>query len=122
MTTSPSDLVTGADTHFDEIWVQLEDGQALCALISGHCGWLMYLRNSGDVGFSSRNPHYDGVQHAEIEYRLHDGQQTRYPASWAFPAADVRRALQYFETEQRPPPWISWHNDSGDGAVLGDAT
>jgi len=104
---------------YDEIWVQSPDGQAMCALINGDCGWLMYLRANGDPGFSSRNPNYDGPPDAEIDYELSNGQGDCYPASWALPLSEVRRALEFFEREHRPPGFIVWYNDSGDGAVIG---
>jgi hypothetical protein len=106
-------------SRFNEVWVELPDGQAMCALINGDLGWLMYLRENGDAGFSSRNPSYAGPANAEIEYELSNGQRDTYPASWALPLAEVRRALEYFEREQRPPPWVTWHNDSDDGTVIG---
>lgn len=108
-------------SRFDEIWVELPDGQTLCALINGDAGWLMYLRGDEDAGFSSRNPHYSGPPDAVIEYCLSNGQVDEYPAAWALPVAEVRRALEFFRQEHRPPPFITWHNDSGDGAVVGTA-
>jgi hypothetical protein len=83
----------------------------MCALINGDRGWLMYLREEGDSGFSSRNPKYDGPSDAEIEYELSHGQHDFYPASWALPIAEVRRALAYFEQRQRQPPFVVWHED-----------
>jgi hypothetical protein len=105
-------------SRFDEVWVDLPDGQAMCALINGDVGWLMYLRESGDAGFSSRNPDYAGPPNAEIEYFLSNGQLDTYPASWALPVAEVRRALEFFKQKQRPPPWVTWHNDSGDDTEI----
>jgi hypothetical protein len=102
---------SGVESPFDEVWVQSPDGQALCALINGDRGWLMYLREEGDSGFSSRNPDYDGPPDAQIEYRLNNGQHDLYPASWALPIAEVRRALEYFEREHRRPPFVVWHED-----------
>jgi len=99
------------DSAFEEIWLQSPDGQALCALINGHRGWLMYLREEGDSGFSSRDPSYTGDPEATIEYRLSNGQHDRYPASWSLPVAEVRLALEYFTTEHRRPPFIAWHAD-----------
>ena len=103
---------------FDDVWVTLPDGQIMSALINGEVGWLMYTREEGDAGFSSRNPHYDGPQDAEIEFVLSNGQRDLCPASWALPIAEVRRALEYFQREQRPPPFVAWHNDSGDGTTI----
>jgi hypothetical protein len=106
-------------SRFDEVWVESPDGQAMCALINDDLGWLMYLRENGDAGFSSRNSKYTGPADLEIEYCLSNGQRDTYPASWALPVAEVRRALEFFAQEHRPPPWITWHNDSGDSCVIG---
>jgi hypothetical protein len=37
-----------------------------------------------------------------MEFRRNTGQHDFYPASWALPIAEVRRALAYFEREHRP--------------------
>jgi len=99
------------ESPFSEIWVESPDGQSLCALINGNRGWLMYLRESGDSGFSSRNPDYVGPSDAAIEYRLNNGQHDFYPASWALPVSTIRQALAYFESEHQRPPFIIWHED-----------
>jgi hypothetical protein len=96
---------------FDEVWVHSPDGQALCAMINGDRGWLMYLREEGDSGFSSRNPEYAGSPDAEIEYELSNGQHDFYPASWALPLPIVQQALAYFEQFHQPPPFVVWHQD-----------
>jgi len=95
---------------FQEVWVKVGD-QSLCALINGDRGWLMYLREAGDSGFSSRNPVYDGPVDATIEYYLDNGQRDEYPASWAYPLEEVKRALDYFRREEKLPPFITWHPD-----------
>lgn len=105
-------------SQFREVWVESPDGKTMCALISGECGWLMYLREEGDAGFSSRNPDYHGPADAMIEYRLNNGQHDLYPASWAYPLGVIERALQFFSERKAPPPFILWHNDAGDGAVI----
>lgn len=79
----------------------------------------MYLRQPGDAGFTSRNPEYDGPPDAMIEYRLSNGQFDTYPLAWALPLKEIERALDYFKSNQAPPLFVRWHNDSGDGAVLG---
>jgi hypothetical protein len=99
------------ESPFDEVWVDSPDGQALCALINGDRGWLIYLREAGDSGFHSYNPAYDGPPDAVIEYGLSNGQHDVYPASWALPVAEVRRALEYFEREHERPPFVAWHED-----------
>jgi hypothetical protein len=96
---------------YEDVRVESPDGQVLYALINNDRGWLMYLRQDGDSGFSSRNPAYDGPPDAKIEYLLNNGQEDLYPASWALPIAEVRRALEYFEREHRRPPFVTWHED-----------
>lgn len=105
-------------SQYREIWLEAVDGQLLCALINGNRGWLIYLRQSDDAGFSSRSLDYSGPVDAMIDYRLDNGQEDEYPASWALPIDDIERALAYFETESKPPPFVYWHNDSGDGIIL----
>jgi len=110
-----------ADPRHKEIWAKSPDGQSLCALINGNVGWLMYLRTIGDAGFSSRNPNYSGPESATIEYFLSNGQRDEFPASWALPIFEIRRALKYFRENNRPPPFINWHNDSSDGSTISSA-
>ena len=110
--------LSSARPQFLELWVTKRDGQSLCALINGQLGWLMYLRESGDAGFSSRNPEYRGDQKAIIEYVLDNGQHDAYPASWALQLAEVQRAIEHFILHSRPANWVAWHNDSGDGVVI----
>jgi hypothetical protein len=71
----------------------------------------MVLRSEGDAGLSSRNPAYVGPPDAQIEYRLNNGQRDFYPAAWALPIADVRRAIEYFEREYQPAPFVFWNED-----------
>jgi hypothetical protein len=106
-------------SKYDEVWVESGDGQAMCALINGDLGWLMYLREPGDAGFSSRNPKYEGPPDATLDFFLSNGQRDYYPRAWALPIEEVRQALDYFERERKPPPFITWHNDSEDGTVIG---
>ena len=105
--------------QYKEIWIETEDGQAMCALINGDKGWLMYLRNPEDAGFSSRNPNYKGDKKALLEFYLENGQRDEYPLSWVLPIEEVERALNYFKEEKRPPAFITWYNDSGDGVMIG---
>ena len=113
--------MSDATSRFREVWVEAPDGQSLCALINGDVGWLMYLREPGDAGFSSRNLAYAGPAGATIEYRLSNGQHDEYPAAWALPVETVERALDHFRREHRPPAFVTWHNDSDDGMTVHDA-
>jgi len=89
----------------------------LGALINGDVGWLMYLRERGDAGFSSRNLAYTGPPDAVLTFVLQNGQEDEYPAAWAYPLATVNEALDYFRTHGAPPSFIQWHNDAGDGLL-----
>jgi hypothetical protein len=102
-----------------ELWVGAPPDQSLCGLISGDVGWLMYLREHGDAGFSSRNPRYSGAPDALIDFYLGNGQHDRYPAAWVLPVAEVQRALEHFLTHAEAASWLTWHNDSEDGVTIG---
>ena len=105
--------------QFLELWVTAPPDQSLCALINGDVGWLMYLREKGDAGFSTRNPNYAGSKNALIDYCLDNGQGDQYPAAWALPVSEIQRAIEHFLTHAEPASWLTWHNDSGDGVTLG---
>jgi immunity protein Imm1 of predicted polymorphic toxin system len=107
-----------ADSPFREIWINSPSGRFLCALINGDVGWLMYLREEGDAGFSSRNPDYKGNPDETVEYRLNNGQVHEYPRSWAYPVEVIERAISHFRETGSPPLFIHWHNDSGDGRSI----
>jgi len=101
----------------------------LGALMNRNVGWLTHLRNDhGDPGFSSHDPMYDksdaalsgfafdGLFRREhvsvITYRLCNGQEDEFPASWALPERDIMRALGYFvEHAGHRSPFIQWHDD-----------
>jgi hypothetical protein len=102
-----------------EAFEEAPNGSSLCALINGEVGWLMFLRASEDAGFSSRNPNYVGPPEANVSYTLDNGQVDSYPASWAFPIATVEQALAFFRANGKPPSFIIWHDDSGDGTSCG---
>jgi hypothetical protein len=101
-------------SRFREVWLESPSGSLLCALINDDLGWLMYLRERGDAGFSSRNPAYAGLPDRMIEYELSNGQVDEYSRAWAYPIDVVERALEHFRRTGTPPPFIEWHNDSGE--------
>jgi hypothetical protein len=111
--------MSDASSPFREIWLEAPDGGILGALINTEVGgWLIYLREPGDAGFSSRNPDYSGPPHEQVEYRLSNGQVDHYPRAWAYPVATIERALDHFRATGTPPTFIRWHNDSGDGETI----
>lgn len=114
---SPADLEAALsatqDAQFREIWIDAGDGAALCALLNGDVGWLMYLRHSGDPGFGSRNPGYRGDPDAMTGYRLSNGQMDRYPTSWALPRAEIHAALAHFVEHRERSPSVQWYDEGG---------
>jgi hypothetical protein len=105
------ELESFADAAFREVWIDVQDGPALCALFNGGIGWLMYVNEAGEAGFSSRNPDYQGTTDAMLEYRLSNGQHDLYPASWALPENRIVKALEFFVECRQRPSFIQWHDD-----------
>jgi hypothetical protein len=106
-------LAESASVKFREIWLRAEGGPAICALINEKTGWLMYLREPGDAGFSSRNRSYSGRASAMIEYELSNGQRDEYPASWAVSLKVIEDAFVHFLAYQSRMSSIDWHDDGG---------
>jgi Immunity protein Imm1 len=98
-------------TQFREIWLRVPGGPSLAALMNRDMGWLMYLRESGDAGFSSRNPDFAGGDKTVIEYKLANGQLDEYPANWALGENDVLKALEHFLECRSRPTFITWYDD-----------
>lgn len=111
-------LATMPLPDYDEVWHTAPNGSHLCALTDGEFGWLMYLRESGDAGFSSRNPDYNGPPNRKLAFRLGNGQVDEYLAAWCYPIEIIDRAVEHFVTTAMPPTFIHWHNDSGDGRPI----
>jgi hypothetical protein len=107
-------LTRFASEEFREIWVKVDRGPRLCALLNGNIGWLMYLsHDGGDTGFSSRNLVFEAPNSILIEYQLSNGQRDRYPAGWALPEQEIMRALEYFvEHQGGRAPSVQWHDDA----------
>ena len=104
--------------EFQERSLTAPNGSILFALTDGQLGLLMYLREIGDAGFSSRNPDYVGPKDARVTFRLSNGQPDEFPAEWCYPLPVVERAIEHFVTTGKPPTFIKWHNDSGDGRPI----
>ncbi|HXE55086.1 MAG TPA: Imm1 family immunity protein [Tepidisphaeraceae bacterium] len=106
------------NSSFHDVCLESPNGGLLFALINGDVGWLMYLRESGDAGFSSRNPDYNGPPDEKIRFRLSNGQVDEYPGAWTYPTEVIQRALEHFRQTGAPAEFIEWHNDSGDGEPI----
>ena len=85
-----------------------DNGPFLTALINGPDGWLMYMRESGDTGFHSVNPDYEGNPEAKIDFVLGNGQKDQYPASWVLPRDIVVAVLKEFWLEPRKSAMVQW--------------
>lgn len=96
--------------QFKEIWLQADNDTRLCALINGEVGWLMFLRNECDAGFSSRNPAIDSVR--DIEFELSNGQLDTYPENWTYPIDIIAAALKSYLVDGERPDQVKWHDDS----------
>ncbi|MDY6920513.1 MAG: Imm1 family immunity protein [Pseudomonadota bacterium] len=101
-----------SEDQFKEIWIYGQSGQSICALINGDVGWLMYLRWSGDAGYSTRNP--DESSKDDIEYMLSNGQMDYYPKKWAYPIVRLKQALCSFIDNGELPDQLTWHDDSSN--------
>lgn len=105
------DRLLAEGSQYKHLWLELDDGQSISILINGDVGWLMYLRENGDSGFSTRNP-----EHVEtfgnIDYVLDNGEGDEFPAYWAYPVETLRKALYEFLDTKRLPSCVSWHDDS----------
>lgn len=98
--------------QFIEVWLTGDPSEpSLSLLANGDHAWLMYLRESGDSGYSSRNPDYSGREEATIDYLFSNGQRDRYPASWAIPRSRAIEAAVFFAADKGRPPWVEWHED-----------
>jgi hypothetical protein len=95
--------------HHFELWVAVSSGAAMCMLRSDNDALLMYLRNSGDSGFTSRgNPDKGG----SATYVLTNGQIDEYPKSWCIDVEQCYKAIAYFfVNDGAKPGWIRWNSD-----------
>lgn len=100
--------------HDLEIWASFHEGATLCALINAHCGWLMFLRFPGDVGFSSRNPAADADDAATEIFVLNNRQADTYPKTWTLDRATVFAAISRFALAGDMASNLLWHDDCAD--------
>ncbi|TDK66400.1 Imm1 family immunity protein [Sapientia aquatica] len=92
-----------------EIWANVQNGPAMCMLRSGSNSFLMYLREAGDSGFTSRGTQ---DQVGNTTYLLSNGQLDDYPRSWSIDVEQCYKAISYFFVNGgTKPDWIHWHED-----------
>ena len=104
------DAELDAKSKYKHFVVTLNDGQSITALINADVGWLMYLREPGDVGFSTRNPEFADAE-GMLEFVLDNGQGDEYPAFYTYDIADIRTALHEFIDKKWLPSNVLWHDD-----------
>ena len=105
----------------EELHLESPGGERLLALINGDRGLLLYARHVGDPGFVSLNPEFSGWPDDLVAFRLNNGQVDSYPGEHVISAVLVREAIEYFKRTRRPPTFVTWLNDSGDGKEITDA-
>ena len=102
--------------QFSEVWLETgEDGPSLMMLVHGENAMLMYLPDQeGSLGFTSRNPAYDGSPDASIEFMLANRQSDEYPAAWAVSlTAGCAACEDFVETHGGLSSLLTWHDDNG---------
>jgi Immunity protein Imm1 len=100
-----------AEGTASEIWLTRRDGQALSLLVSGDRGWLMFLREAGDAGFSSRGADAVARRRGTLPFRLSNGQVDEHPVRWTVPIEDALRVVEHFFEHGERAPFIRWHAD-----------
>jgi Immunity protein Imm1 len=89
-----------------ELWASVADGPSMCMLRNGANAWLMYLRHSGDSGFTSVG---ETSRIGEATYLLCNGQEDKYPLVWCIEIEQCYKAVAYFYVNDGARPlWINW--------------
>ncbi|MBL8381014.1 MAG: hypothetical protein JNM79_24310 [Burkholderiales bacterium] len=87
------------------------DGEHTVTLINGELGWMMHVALDDEATWHSVNADYDGPADAQIEYLVDGYHRDRYPAAWALPVAEIKRALEHFLAHGERAPWVRWVED-----------
>jgi hypothetical protein len=95
--------------HRFEVWATTPNGIAMGMYRSDDDAFLMYLRECGNCGFTSRA---DSEQIGSVTYVLSNGQVDEYPKSWSIGVEQCYKAIAYFFVNGgAKPDWIRWHSD-----------
>ena len=108
-----SDIITVFDNIEEKCDILLfsnEESPSLTVLKNGDRAFLMYLKFSGDIGFTSRS-NYD---QSPINFTLSNGQVDHYPGNWTIPFSQAKDAIMHFVKTQKMIPGIKWNDDSND--------
>lgn len=91
-----------------ELWASSQNGASICMLRNNDDAILMFLRENGDSGFTSRGIELPGIAY----YTLSNGQVDEYPKSWCIEVEKCYKAISYFfVNEGNRPGWICWNED-----------
>jgi len=94
---------------FMEIWIDGIGDSSLCLMTNRERSFLMYLRYSGDCGFSSRSSETNSDKYCD--FKLSNGQIDSYPENWTVDKELGFESLkEYFRTGERDTR-ISWKYD-----------
>ena len=111
-------LLLAENSAMFELWAVAPGGESLCMLRNRDNALLMYLRQNGDSGLSSRSAvHREGF----ASFRLSNGQHDEYPLSWCI---DTRSCydgfLFFFDSSGELPHSISWLESLNSPTILRD--
>jgi len=90
-----------------ELWIKVMGGPSMSMLRNHDRAFLLYLRQMGDSGFTSR---VAGTVSGTSPFRLANGQLDEYPLNWCVDLKQCYKAIAYFfVNEGAKPDWIQWH-------------
>jgi hypothetical protein len=103
-------LAHGAEQPYREVQLTSPAGPSLFMLRSHDRALLMFLRETGDTGFTSRA---DGpiAGPERREFLLSNGQRDEYPAAWTVSVARAHQAFEHFFQTGERAPFVAWHDD-----------
>ncbi len=95
------------DQHAEISLFMTEDKPILIVLKSDDRALIMFLRFSGDVGFTSRSNYPEQL----LDFTV-SGQKDQYPGNWTIPYEEAKKVIAYFFDHQEMLPSVLWHDDS----------
>jgi hypothetical protein len=96
-----------------EVWLFSPSGPSLCMLRNQDRALLMFLREPGDAGFTSRSE-IPVTGDSSTQFMLANGQLEEYPTAWTISTERAREALEHFlQTEERSPS-VVWNDDEAE--------
>lgn len=99
-------------SQFGEVWLSGHGDSSLCLLKTSDRALLMFLRDPGDVGFTSRADDAFSTCTSDLEFELSNGQRDSHPAAWTVPFTAAAQALEFYFTNGERAVHIRWHDDN----------